>query len=303
MPNVVHDWRSGVDRRCLEPRAGSLVGRCWLWTLAAIVVLVPLGLYGAVFASYFPYHRAAPPIKALVITTEIALLSAISVALLASAFFAFRRTRWLAGLMALAPLPIVGLLAIGYLLFGLWPGPSSFVRYVGAARYEVPWRYEPVGSAEPGPIAGFGLHIYSPGYQPFFQGRAEGFNTRLSLRPAPQDGLAEDFERWKLWLGPSDETNALGLNRLVSRDPSKGEPRLAESTVYYSRDASGSIVRLIQCNWANRCDHYLQVGDLRYRMEYPVQEIEHWRSFEERTIALFASFAVHATPSDQPRTP
>jgi len=282
----------------MERRAFGLVGRCWLAALGTFLICIPLDLYGAEIVYFLPYHRIAPPLRELINTTEVALLYIVACAFVASPLLVFRRTRGIAGLVAFSPVPISALLVIGYLAFGIWPGPSHFIRYVGMERYRVPWTYEPKGSEQPGPKSGFGLRVSSPGFQPFLDGPAAGFNTRLDLRPVEQDALAEDFERWRNWLGPLDEGFAFGLNRLASRDPSKGAPLLAKSTVYYSRDAQGSIVRLIVCSSAERCEDFLLVGNLQYRTEYPAEDIEHWQSFEERTIALFASFSIPAGSRD-----
>jgi len=298
---VTHAAGTWVDRwlapEKLAPRAAGLVRRCWLAALGITVVFAPFALYAGEIIYFFPYHRLVPPLRALVVTLQVALLYALACALIASVLLAFRRTRGIAGLVAFSPVPISALLVIGYLAFGIWPGPSHFVRYVGMQRYRVPWTYEPSGSEEPGPKSSFGLRVYSPDFTPFLEGPTAGFNTRLYLRPTKQDALAEDFDRWRNWLGPVDEGLAFGLHRLASSDPSKGAPLLATSPLYYSRDARGSIVRLIVCNQVGTCEERLLVGNLQYRIEYPAEDIEHWQSFEERTIALFASFRV---PADSP---
>jgi len=282
----------------LAPRASSLVRRCWLAALAITVIFIPLGLYVGEIAYYFPWHRLAPPLQELFITIAVALQYVVACALIATPLLVFRRTRGWAGLIAFSPAPIATLLTVGYLAFGIWPGPSHFVRYVDMTRYEVPWQYEPAGSKEPGPKSGFELRVYLPDFRPYLESRAEGdVSTRLYLDPAAQDALSQEVGNWRRWLGPTDETAAFGLNRLVSRDPTQGEAHAANSTVYYSRDAQGSIVRVIVCNHVGTCEERLLVGDLQYRIEYPAAEIARWQSLEERTIALFGSFRI---PDRQP---
>jgi hypothetical protein len=132
----VYAWRDWTNQQFLDPRADHLVARCWLWALGATVLFVPLGFYAAKIVFFFPQHRATPPLTALIVTTGIALASAFGLALVASVLLAFRQTRWLAGIAALAPLPIAGLLAIGYLLFGVWPvnGTSAVDRTIAGTK-------------------------------------------------------------------------------------------------------------------------------------------------------------------------
>ena len=274
--------------------------RCWAWTVLAILAFVPFSIFGGLFVTYYTQHRLAPPINALIIVGEIGLLWAVGSAIYASLLVASRRLRWLAGLIAFSPLPVAVLLAIGYLAFGIWPGPSRYHLYAGATEYGVPWQYDPSGNKEPGPASFVSARVFSPSYRPRLGGTIGHGEilTFLYLRPAGGD-LREELERWRSYLGSTEESKAFGLAKVISADPERGISGpahvLAESTIYYSRDIQGAVTRLITCDPVNRCEHRVVIGDWEYRTEYPVADIAQWQSFEQRTISLFRSFAIGKT--------
>ncbi|MGH6942624.1 MAG: hypothetical protein ACREH6_00195 [Geminicoccaceae bacterium] len=295
--------------------------------------LLALGILGAIVvgAGFDPNPRAVPQVHRLAVCGAAWLvLGLIGVA---AAAFCFRFSERRAALLSLS----IHALALGifafYLLFPAPPGPANLPFYVGDQRYEVSWRYDPLGRNDRG-AEGFGLDLRLPGLEPVHDEeifsplqlleryvlrlpRAVGREPRppsthvvvLRATAERRAWLSRQLARRKQDVAPFRQGDFAGLVRLTR------EPRAAGAggflAVLYSPDGdSAEPSRLVACyrtQEGRACRHRVILDDLYYEFDYDAALLGDWRRLESRVVALVGSFARAGVrleaAADQPQGP
>jgi hypothetical protein len=284
-------------------RMGREIG---LWLGVAWVLLIGLAgpaiYYARATRLLLPSWSSAPHLWEPVVDAlrDGVSLSLVAVAILlslATGLITANRRRGAAWtLVTAAVLPVAIIAAVIAHRGGL--GPASYVRYIGAEPYVVPWQYAVLGTDRPRRCASFVVHLSLPSFTPAFEVEERGWRVRFS-GTLPGCGEIGDLDRvltmWLGRLGALERSSAHGLELVRSADPASAEQHYGQTSVLYGRDAAtGRVVRLIHCRTpepeaAKFCEHNFTAEGYGYLIDYPGAMIANWRELERRAISLRAS--------------
>lgn len=260
--------------------AGVLAILCWLVLFGLAYLTATIGLHSLIIGGLFPADpvgQATGRVGTFLVLSCIGMLSA---AIVTTASLAKERSLRASKISIVA----LGGLILGWALFlgPLWP--ESFVFYVGADRYRIPWGYSPQGRSSPGGES------FSFKFCPDQSAAVPGGSCQRPRRVSVGHHNCFHERSFRTYHLDMVRLQPIFGHEVFLHSQIQNSSTTKVSKYYVRRLDAGAIARVVRCDNAGRCEQQVPLAE--YTMCYTSDErdIEAWREMDRRISTLVQSW-------------